>query len=64
MRLMRMPGDYAKALRLIRPLANDGDASAQFNLGTLHHYGRGLPQDFVRTHMWFDLSAAQGVQKR
>jgi hypothetical protein len=27
-------GDYAKALRLIRPLANDGDASAQFNLGT------------------------------
>src|SRR5450755_4734429 len=26
-------GDYAKALRLIRPLANDGDASAQFNLG-------------------------------
>ena len=26
-------GDYAKALHLIRPLANDGDASAQFNLG-------------------------------
>ena len=25
-------GDYAKALRLIRPLANDGDAAAQFNL--------------------------------
>jgi uncharacterized protein len=28
-------GDYAKALRLIRPLANDGDASAQFNLGLM-----------------------------
>lgn len=28
-------GDYAKAVRLIRPLANDGDASAQFNLGLM-----------------------------
>ena len=25
-------GYYTKALRLIRPLANDGDAAAQFNL--------------------------------
>ena len=29
-------GDYAKALRLIRPLANDGDAAAQFNLGLMY----------------------------
>ena len=28
-------GDYVKALRLIRPLANDGDATAQFNLGLM-----------------------------
>ena len=26
-------GDYAKALRLIRPLANDGNATAQFKPG-------------------------------
>ncbi|MET3992031.1 hypothetical protein QA633_24960 [Bradyrhizobium barranii] len=26
-------GDYAKALRLIRPLANDGDAAANSILG-------------------------------
>jgi TPR repeat protein len=32
-------GDYAKALRLIRPLANDGDASAQFNLGLMYATG-------------------------
>src|ERR1700720_2894943 len=29
-------GDYTKALRLIRPLANDGDAAAQFNLGLMY----------------------------
>jgi TPR repeat protein len=59
-------GDYAKALRLIRPLANDGDASAQFNLGLMYETGQGVqqdnaaavPQDYVRAHMWFSLSAA------
>jgi TPR repeat protein len=38
-------GDYAKALRLIRPLANDGDATAQFNLGVMYLAGRGVQQD-------------------
>jgi TPR repeat protein len=38
-------GDYAKALRLIRPLANDGDASAQFNLGLMYTTGQGVQQD-------------------
>ena len=26
-------------------------------------YGQGVPQDYVRAHMWFNLSAAQGNQK-
>src|SRR5260370_41248124 len=38
-------GDYAKALRLIRPLANDGDAAAQFNLGLMYFTGHGVQQD-------------------
>ena len=25
--------------------------------------GRGVPQDYVRAHMWFDLAAAQGEPK-
>ena len=24
--------------------------------------GKGVPQDYVRAHMWFNLSAAQGIQ--
>ena len=38
-------GDYAKALRLIRRLTNDGDASAQFNLGLMYTTGHGVRQD-------------------
>jgi TPR repeat protein len=52
--------DYAAALRFIRPLAEQGDASAQYNLGVLYDNGLGVPQDKVRAYMWFTLSAAQG----
>jgi uncharacterized protein len=52
--------DYATAMRFIRPLAEQGDASAQYNLGVLYDNGLGVPQDKVRAYMWFTLSAAQG----
>ena len=52
--------DYATAVRLIRPLAEQGDANAQYNLGVLYDNGLGVPQDKVRAYMWFALSAAQG----
>ena len=54
--------DYATALRLIRPLAEQGDASAQYNLGVFYDNGLGVPQDYVRALMWLNLSAAQGNQ--
>ena len=34
-------GDYATALRLLRPLADQGDADAQINLGFMYANGRG-----------------------
>lgn len=55
-------GDYATALRLWRSLAEEGNAVAQFNLGLMYAYGRGVPQDYVLAHMWFNLAAAQGDQ--
>jgi TPR repeat protein len=51
-------GDYAKALRLIHPLANDGDASAQFNLGLMT--GQGVQQDNAAAALWFRKAAEQG----
>jgi uncharacterized protein len=53
-------GDYAKALRLIRPLANDGDASAQFNLGLMYTTGQGVQQDDAAAALWFRRAADQG----
>jgi hypothetical protein len=47
-------------VRLVRPLAEQGDANAQYNLGVIYDNGLGVPQDKVRAHMWFSLSAAQG----
>ncbi len=38
-------GDYVTALREWRPLAEQGDAGAQFNLGAMYDKGRGGPVD-------------------
>src|SRR5882757_228035 len=53
-------GDYAKALRLIRPLANDGNATAQFNLGVMYLAGHGVRQDYSAAALWFRRAAEQG----
>ena len=53
-------GDYAKTLRLIRPLANNGDAAAQFNLGLMYLTGQGVQQDDAAAVLWFRKAAEQG----
>jgi len=54
-------GDYAAALRLWRPLAEEGDAQAQFNLGKMCHDGLGVAQDYKEAVKWYRLSAEQGL---
>jgi TPR repeat protein len=39
-------GDYATALREWTPLAEQGFASASYNLGVMYVYGQGVPQDY------------------
>ena len=53
-------GDYATALRLWRPLAEQGDANAQFDLGGLYEKGEGVPKDYVEAAKWLRLAAEQG----
>ncbi len=53
-------GDYATALRIFRQLADQGNANAQGNLGLMYEKGKGVPQDYVQAHMWYNLAAAQG----
>ena len=53
-------GDYATAIRELRPLAEQGDADAQFNLGTMYGIGLGVPQDFAKAVKWYRKAAEQG----
>jgi uncharacterized protein len=53
-------GDYAKAAKLYKPLAQLGDAGAQTNLGLMHYQGKGVPQDYKEAVKWFRLAAKNG----
>lgn len=53
-------GDFLKALSIWRPLAEQGNARAQNNLGILYRNGEGLVQDFDQARSWLLRSAAQG----
>src|ERR1019366_8139089 len=54
----RERGDYATALQLLRPLAEQGDANAQYDLGVMYGLGQRINQDYLRAHMWFNLAAS------
>ncbi len=53
-------GDYETALHEFRTLAEEGDADAQRNLGTMYHEGQGVPQDYTKAVRWFRKAAEQG----
>ena len=53
-------GDYATALKEWKPLAEQGYAFAQYNLGILYEYGNGVPKDYAEAVKWYRLSAEQG----
>ena len=53
-------GDYSKALRIWRPLADRGDDWAQYNVGVIYQHGRGVPKDEVRAVYWYNKAAVRG----
>ena len=53
-------GNYATALKEYRPLAEQGDAVAQFALGTMYENGRGVLQNDAKAVRWYRLGAEQG----
>ncbi len=53
-------GDYATALREWRPLAKQGYAEAQSNLGVMYDIGHGVPQDYAEAVKWYRKAAEQG----
>lgn len=53
-------GDYKGALKILKPMADQGDATAQFNLGVMYAEGEGVPQDYKEAVKWYRLGANQG----
>ena len=56
----RGSGDYATALRLLRPLADQGIADAQYYLGLMYDKGEGVPQNYAAAAAWYRKAADQG----
>src|SRR5579871_3998452 len=55
-------GDYAAALRRLSPLAEKGDARAQFDIGFMHAYGWGVQRNPAEAITWYRKAANQGLQ--
>lgn len=52
--------DYAKTLEYCRPLADKGDATAQYLLATLYAEGKGVEQNDAMAAAWYQKAAEQG----
>lgn len=53
-------GDYQTAMRIWRPLAEQGNAQAQVMLGLLYDQGQGVISDFSKAVYWWRQAAEQG----
>ena len=54
-------GDFQTALKEWKPLADQGHAGAQLNLGVMYYNGYGVPEDDAEAAGWFRLAADQGL---
>src|SRR5262245_8943087 len=52
--------DYQEALMELQPLAEQGDARAQYLVGIVYRDGLSVQQDFVTAYAWLHVAAAHG----
>ena len=55
-------GDPLEAIKWFRKAADQGHASAQFNLGVMYIKGKGVIQDYMMAHMYTNLAASNGLE--
>lgn len=53
-------GYYKRAMRLLLPLASDGNAQAQYAVGYMYYYGYGVAQDPEIGSFWIQRAANRG----
>jgi len=52
--------DYQTAFEIWKSLAEQRNAEAQFNLGRMYSYGRGVKQNHKKAVKWYQLAGEQG----
>jgi len=52
--------NYRRALEIWLPLAENGDADAQYKIGLIYDLGKGLEEDDIEAAKWYRLAADQG----
>ena len=52
--------DYETAFQIIKPLAEQGSAQAQYRLGVLYGQGKGVEQDYTQAVYWYRKAVNQG----
>ena len=52
--------DYVEAVKWYRLAAQQGDVSAQFNVGVMYGMGQGVVRDYAEAAKWTRLAAEQG----
>src|SRR5262244_4388002 len=55
--------NYATALKVWLPLAEQGDASAQTNVGEIFEKGLGVPPDYAAAAAWYRRGAERGYSR-
>ncbi len=51
--------DYQKAMQIWMPLAINGNATAQYNVGVMYARGEGVHVDYIQAHRFLSRSAEQ-----
>lgn len=52
--------DYTNAFKLLKPIAEQGDAEAQCIVANMYHLGLGLEKNILEAVEWYEKSAKQG----
>ena len=53
-------GDYATAWRELKPLADQGNAEAQYQVGVMYDHGQAVSRSYQTAEQWYRSAAEQG----
>ena len=54
-------GDYVTAMKILRPLAERGDATAEYDVGVMYDQGFGVTQNQTELAKWYHRAADHGL---